>query len=517
MSEFVILDFGSQSTHLIRRRLQDLGFSAEVIPSSSALDEVAAKRPAGIIFSGSPNSVYDDQAQRLSADILKLDVPKLGICYGFQRMVQDSGGRVEPCAVREFGECAVSLVAEDPLFQSIEKEFTTWMSHGDSITALPDDCTLIAASENHPAAAYMGKYRFWGVQFHPELSHCNHGIDILRNFAQVICAQQSSLKSLAETFEHIKEDIRKKTQNRPVLLLISGGVDSSVAAAALLKSLSEDQVHLLYLDTGLMRRNETKEIESILRSLAAKHVHIVYARQEYLSALANIADPEEKRKIIGDLFVKITQREVEKLGLGDNFLLAQGTLYTDLIESGKGTGKHAHVIKSHHNVNSPLITQKREQGQLIEPLRDLYKDQARALGKYLGLPDSIIYRHPFPGPGLGIRVLGAVDKEKIDILQRADAIYLEELRKRDLYDKIWQAFAVLIPVKSVGVAGDVRRYGYIIALRAVSSDDGMSAEAFNFNLRDIKEIAARITNEIAEVSRVVYDISSKPPATVEWE
>ncbi len=517
MGVFLILDFGSQSTHLIRRRLQDLGFQAEVMPSSSALKDLIDKKPAGIIFSGSPNSVYDDQAQKLNRDILNLNVPKLGICYGFQRTVHDSGGQVEPCPVREFGECHVSILGDNPLFQGIEKEFTTWMSHGDSITQLPAEFTLIASSSNHPAAAYSKYYNFWGVQFHPELSHCHHGIDILRNFAQFICAQSASDASLEKVFLDIKEKIRTKAKNTPVLLLISGGVDSTVTAAALLKSLPEDQVHLLYLDTGLMRKNETQEIQAILHSLEAKHVHIVHAQEEYLTALQGISEPEEKRKIIGDLFVKITQREVQKLDLGDHFLLAQGTLYTDLIESGKGTGKQAHLIKSHHNVNSPLIIQKREQNQLIEPLADLYKDQVRALGQYLGLPDSLIYRHPFPGPGLGIRILGSIDKEKIDVLQRADALYIQELKQRDLYNKIWQAFAVLIPVKSVGVAGDMRRYGYTIALRAVSSIDGMSAEAFDFNLRDIKEIAARITNEIPEVTRVVYDISSKPPATVEWE
>ncbi|MGL4524292.1 MAG: glutamine-hydrolyzing GMP synthase [Spirochaetia bacterium] len=517
MAVFLILDFGSQSTHLVRRRLQDLGFEAQVVSSRITIQEIQNLCPCGLIFSGSPDSVYEYGAQILDKNILDLDIPKLGICYGFQQVVQILGGSVEKSFIRELGRCPIQILDKNSLFVGIPQGFSAWMSHGDSITVLPEDFLLLAASKDHPAAAYHAQYQFFGVQFHPELSHCDYGDTILDNFAKNICKQAPSIQKIDQIFSHIQLDVQKKVGKKPVLLLISGGVDSSVVAAVLLKSLDPEQVYLMYLDTGLMRKNETAEVHQILLQLQAKHLHMIDAGDQYFSALQGVSDPEEKRRIIGNLFVEITEKEVAKLGLPDNFLLAQGTLYTDLIESGKGTGKQAHVIKSHHNVNSPLIIKKRDQGQLVEPLHELYKDQVRVLGQYLGLPDALIFRHPFPGPGLGIRVLEEVNKERVCILQEADAIYLEELKRYGLYEKIWQAFAVLIPVKSVGVAGDMRHYGYTIGLRAVTSIDGISAEAYNFDMKIIKEISARITNEVSAVARVVYDISSKPPATIEWE
>ncbi len=513
----VILDFGSQSTHLIKRRLLDLGYEAEITPSNISLDRITQLKPQGIIFSGSPSSVYEDNAPNYDLAILDFPVPKLGICYGFQRTVHNLGGIVEAAPVREYGECSVSLLQEDILFKDIDKEFITWMSHGDSITTLPDRFTPLAQSDNHPSSAYDKQHNFWGLQFHPELAHSQHGITILNNFAQHICKLTPSDNTIAHTFEKIAHEVQAQVGDNPVLILVSGGVDSSVAAAVLLKSLNPDKIHLMYIDTGLMRKNESAEIEHILSQLNAKHVHIINARERFFSALKDVSDPETKRKIIGDLFVQVTVDEVKSLDLPTDFYLAQGTLYTDLIESGKGVGTKAHTIKSHHNVNSPLIVEKRESGLLVEPLKELYKDNVRSLGLYLGIPETLIFRHPFPGPGLGVRIVGTIDPERVRILQDADAIYIDELRKRGLYDKIWQAFAVFAPVKSVGVAGDVRKYGYTIALRAVNSIDGVSADIYEFNMKDLREISSRITNEVHEVARVVYDISSKPPATIEWE
>lgn len=517
MSQILILDFGSQSTHLIKRRLQDLGYTASIVPSHTSVSEIKDKDPKAIIFSGSPHSVYENNAPNYDMAILELPLPKLGICYGFQCTVHNLGGKVEGVPIREYGECPVSIIKDDELFHNINKEFITWMSHGDSIITLPGQFTLLAESNTHPAAAYCAQYNFWGLQFHPELVHSQQGSEILNNFAQNISGLKPVENTIEQTFHQISDSIKVQVGDHFVLILVSGGVDSSVAAAVLLKSIHPDKVHLMYIDTGLMRKNETEEIRHILSQLNAKNIHIINAKDRYFSALEGVSDPETKRKIIGDLFVSVTMDETKKLDLPSDFFLAQGTLYTDLIESGKGVGNKAHTIKSHHNVNSPLIIEKRESGQLVEPLKDLYKDNARSLGLYLGIPETLIFRHPFPGPGLGVRVVGALTPEKCRILQEVDAIYIEELRKRGLYEEIWQAFAVFIPVKSVGVAGDVRKYGYTIALRAVTSVDGVSADIYEFTMRDLKEISSRITNEVPEVARVVYDISSKPPATIEWE
>jgi GMP synthase (glutamine-hydrolysing) len=328
------------------------------------------------------------------------------------------------------------------------------------------------------------------------------------------------MKAYVET---VRSELAAKVQDAPVLLLISGGVDSTVAAALLLKTLKADQVHLMYMDTGLMRKNETIQVKAALEKLGAKHLHIVMCEEEFLSALNGLSEPEAKRKTIGDLFITIQEREVERLGLPSSYFLAQGTLYTDLIESGKGVGKKAHVIKSHHNVGSPLVDAKRKEGRIIEPLDKLYKDEVRALGRLLQVEGEVVRRHPFPGPGLAVRILGEVTKEKCNILREADAIFMEELKRRKsprgrfLYDEIWQAFAVLLPIRSVGVAGDVRKYGWVLCLRAITSADGMTADVYPFEPKDLIEISTLITNTVKEVGRVTYDISSKPPATIEWE
>jgi GMP synthase (glutamine-hydrolysing) len=340
-------------------------------------------------------------------------------------------------------------------------------------------------------------------------------MDILTNFASGICKAAPGW-SMQVYLDEQKEVIRKRVGDSTVLLLISGGVDSTVVGAMLLKILDASQIHLMYVDTGLMRKGESEEVELALKGLGATHLHIIDAKDRFLGALKGKNDPEEKRKIIGDMFIQVQEEEVRKRKIGEGFL-GQGTLYTDLIESGKGVGKKAHVIKSHHNVRSPLVEAKRKAGLIIEPIDHLYKDEVRALGRLLGLPENIIGRHPFPGPGLGVRILGEVTREKADILRDADFIYIEELKKRGLYNQIWQAFSVLLPVRSVGVAGDVRAYGYVLALRAVVSHDGMTADVFPFPMNDLLEISNLITNKVKSVGRVVYDTSSKPPSTIEWE
>jgi GMP synthase (glutamine-hydrolysing) len=397
------------------------------------------------------------------------------------------------------------------------------MSHGDTLTRLAPGFIQAGTSETgYPAVVVHREKPWFGLQFHPEVTHCERGLEILAAF--VFGAAQCKARW---TMEHYIEEVRTSLRNRigenPVLLLISGGVDSTVAGALLLKTLDPDKVHLMYMDTGLMRKDETKTVRAALEKLGARHLHIIYCEEEFLAALAGLTDPEAKRKAIGDLFITIQEREVARLGLPDSYFLAQGTLYTDLIESGRGVGQKAHLIKSHHNVGSPLVDARRKAGRIIEPLEKLYKDEVRRLGRLLALDEEVVGRHPFPGPGLAVRIPGEVSREKCDILREADAVFIEELKNRRspegkrLYDEIWQAFAVLLPIRSVGVAGDVRKYGWVLALRAITSADGMTADVYPFQTRDLLEISTRITNTVKDIGRVTYDISSKPPATIEWE
>jgi len=530
MDSILILDFGSQTTQLIGRRIRDLGVYTEIIPGDSTLS-AAALDPGikGIILSGSPESVYD---QGLAPDktVYNRGLPLLGICYGLQRMTVDLGGTVEPLPEREYGRIGVKITKKNPVsalaaefLKGFKSAFTAWMSHGDTLTKLAPGFTEHGTSDTgYPAVVIHDTEPWFGLQFHPEVTHCEGGNDILAAFVFGVCGCAATW-----TMEHYVEEIRSSLNTRigenPALLLISGGVDSTVAGALLLKTLRGDQVHLMYMDTGLMRKDETKIVKANLEKLGARHLHIVHCENEFLAALKGLDDPEAKRKVIGDLFITIQEREVSRLGLPENYFLAQGTLYTDLIESGKGVGKKAHVIKSHHNVGSPLVDAKRKAGKIIEPLDKLYKDEVRRLGRLLGVDEEIIGRHPFPGPGLAVRIIGEVTQEKCAILREADAIFMEELKQRTspggnrLYDEIWQAFTVLLPVRSVGVAGDVRKYGWVLALRAITSADGMTADVYPFETRDLLEISTRITNSVPEIGRVVYDISSKPPATIEWE
>lgn len=515
MDKIVILDFGGQTTQLIGRRLREGGFYSEIYPHDTKLTSDFLLNVKGIILSGSPYSVYEDDSPQVDPEFFQVQLPKLGICYGFQLITQVQGGNVRPLPAKEYGRVPLTLEIEDPLYKDIPSGFSSWMSHGDSIEALAPGFRLIAQSDNHPASAVNPETATWGIQFHPEASHCEFGNQLLWNFAGVIAGMKQEW-SMESYLDMLCSRVQTRVGKRKVLLLISGGVDSTVAGGVLLKVLDPDQVYLMYIDTGLMRKNESIEVAENLKKLGAKHLHLIDAQDRFLGPLKNVSDPEQKRKIIGDLFIKVQEDEVSKLDLGDYFL-GQGTLYTDLIESGKGVGKKAHVIKSHHNVGSPLVERKRQQGLIVEPLDMLYKDEVRELGTLLGISDAIVLRHPFPGPGLGIRVLGEVSKVKCDILREADWIFINELKRRGLYSQIWQAFCVLLPVKSVGVTGDARDYSYVLSLRAVTSKDGMTADVFEFPYKELLEISNLITNTVKEIGRVVYDVSSKPPSTIEWE
>ena len=516
MDKILILDYGSQYTQLIGRRVREIGVYADIHPGDARVASMKLEGVKGVILSGSPFSSYESGSPTPDVALYDLGLPILGICYGIQRMTLDMGGRVERLPEREYGRKPVRITRPSPLLEGQPEVFTSWMSHGDSIAAPAPGFEVLAVSEGGiPAALVHPGKGLWGLQFHPEVSHCEGGLGILRNFVIGICGARREW-SMEAYLETERAAIRAKAGSGDVLLLISGGVDSTVAGALLLETLPKDKVHLLYIDTGLMRKAESDEVMKNLRSLGAEHLHMVEAEADFLSRLAGVAEPEAKRKIIGDLFIELQEREVARLGIPDA-ILVQGTLYTDLIESGKGVGSKAQVIKSHHNVRSPLVEKKRAEGRIIEPLDRLYKDEVRALGRILGLPETVVGRHPFPGPGLGVRILGEVTKEKCDLLREADAIFIGELRKRGLYDKIWQAFSVLLPLHSVGVGGDERKYGSVLALRAVISEDGMTADVYPFESQDILEIASAITNRVPGIGRVVYDISSKPPATIEWE
>jgi GMP synthase (glutamine-hydrolysing) len=516
MDCILIYDFGGQTCQLISRRIRELGVYSEIVPHDYDPFQFSKHTIKGIILSGSPYSVRDADAPKPHERVFQSGVPVLGICYGLQVMTELFQGKVERLEKQEYGRSALQFLEASPLFEGVPDGFVSWMSHGDSVAVPPPGFRVIAVSKEGIPAALEDPNRSWyGIQFHPEVTHCEFGMKILENFALRICGAHKEW-SMDRYIETVREQIRQRVGTSKVLVLISGGVDSTVTGALLLKCLDPDQVHLMYIDTGLMRKNETQEVGENLRKMGATHLHMIDASQRFLQALRGVEDPEKKRQIIGDQFIRVQEEEVRTLGIADAFL-AQGTLYTDMIESGKGVGKKAQTIKSHHNVRSPLVEEKRAQGLVIEPLEHLYKDEVRALGRELGLPSSILNRHPFPGPGLGVRILGEVTEEKCQILREADAIYLEELKKRGLYNQIWQAFAVLLPVRSVGVLGDARDYRYVLALRAVVSQDGMTADVFDFPMKDLKEISSLITNAVPQIGRVVYDVSSKPPATIEWE
>jgi GMP synthase (glutamine-hydrolysing) len=516
--KILILDFGSQVTQLIARRVREQEVYCELHPYDVSEDFIRGFAPSGIILSGGPNSVYEAEEWRAPQAVFELGVPVLGICYGMQTMAQQLGGKVERSGKREFGYAAIELCGNPALFDGISdradggsRELDVWMSHGDKVTELPAGFAVIARNDSCAIAAMADEgRRFYGVQFHPEVTHTRRGKEIFARFVHEICACGRDWNMPDYVNEAILK-IRAQVGKEEVILGLSGGVDSSVVAALLHRAIG-DRLTCVFVDNGLLRLDEAKQVmQTFARNLGVKVIH-VDAAQRFMERLAGVADPERKRKIIGREFVEVFQREAGKLP-GVKWL-AQGTIYPDVIESAGSRTRKAHTIKSHHNVGGLPETLDLK---LLEPLRELFKDEVRELGLALGLPRAMVYRHPFPGPGLGVRILGEVRPEYADLLRRADAIFIDELRAADWYDKTSQAFAVFLPVKSVGVMGDGRTYEHVIALRAVQTQDFMTARWAELPHSLLGRVSNRIINEVRGINRVVYDISGKPPATIEWE
>jgi GMP synthase (glutamine-hydrolysing) len=510
----LIIDFGSQVTQLIARRVREQGVYSEIVPFNRASEALERLKPKAIILSGGPASVTEMGTPRAPDWVWRSGLPVLGICYGEQAMVEQLGGGVEGGHHREFGRAEIEVVEDCKLFADVWRKGerdTVWMSHGDRVTRLPSGFRVVAVSEGAPFAAIADEARkMYAVQFHPEVAHTPRGSQLLRNFVRKIAGLPGDW-----TMKHFRDSeiarIRAQVGKGKVICGLSGGVDSAVAAVLIHEAVG-DQLTCIFVDHGLMRLNEAREVVQLFR----QHYNIplvhVDASDRFLAALAGVSDPERKRKIIGGLFIDVFEEEARKVG-GAAFL-AQGTLYPDVIESVSFLGGPSVTIKSHHNVGG---LPERMNLKLVEPLRELFKDEVRALGRELGLPEAFVGRHPFPGPGLAIRCPGDVTREKMDILRQADAVYLDEIRKAGLYDKIWQAFAVLLPVRTVGVMGDARTYDHVCALRAVTSTDGMTADYFPFPYEVLGRAATRIINEVKGINRVVYDVTSKPPGTIEWE
>ncbi len=512
--KILILDFGSQYTQLIARRVREAGVYSEIYAGDIDHQLISDFNPTGIILSGGPESAFSDDSPKAATEIFSMGVPILGICYGMQTMAEQLGGHVQSSAHREFGYAEVSIETSNRLFQGIEVNqdcLQVWMSHGDRVETLPEGFVIVGKSDSSPAAAMANDAKsFFGLQFHPEVTHTNKGQVIIENFVHQICGCGSEWTP-DNIIESDINNIREEVGDDQVLLGLSGGVDSSVVAALLNRAIGE-QLTCIFVDNGLLRLNEGDQVMEVFSTHMNLNVIRVDAEELFLSKLQGVEDPEEKRKIIGNTFIEVFEEEASKLV--NVKWLAQGTIYPDVIESaGAKTGK-AHVIKSHHNVAGlpEDMTLK-----LIEPLRDLFKDEVRVIGKELGLPSELVDRHPFPGPGLGVRILGEVKKEFADLLRLADSIFIEELVTNNLYHEVSQAFAVFLPVRSVGVMGDGRKYDYVIALRAVETADFMTANWAKLPYDFLDHVSRRIINEIDGISRVTYDISGKPPSTIEWE
>ncbi len=512
----LVLNFGGQFCHLIARRIRELGVKSEIIPFDLPIDQIKAMKPEGIILSGGPSSVYEKESPHPDHKVFSLGVPILGICYGMQLLAFELGGKVEPGKVREFGRQKISIT--DPkceLFEGLDREQTVWFSHGDRVTKLPAGFVESASSaDGILAGMYDHRRNFFAIQFHPEVAHTEKGTEVLSNFAFKACKARKDYDPKARG-QALIGFYKKEIGQKKVLMAVSGGVDSFVAATLLHKAI-EDNLYLIFVDHGLLRENEAEEVEKSLKAIGfnENNYKLVNASRQFLSKLKGVSDPEEKRKIVGHEFIAVFEEHALKLGkeVGITYL-AQGTIYPDRVESAGISSKATDKIKSHHNLTLP----EKMNLKIIEPLAEFYKDEVREIGKSLGVPQSVLSRHPFPGPGLCVRVLGEIDPQKLELLRKADAIFIQELKESGYYDKVWQAFAALLPVKAVGVKGDARCYEYIVALRAVNSIDGMTADWSKLPHWLLEKVSTRIMNEIRGIGRVVYDISQKPPATIEYE
>jgi len=510
----LVLDFGSQYTQLIARRIREIDVFSIILPWDISQDRIAEIKPAGIILSGGPESVTNNNTPRIPKIIFDLEIPILGICYGMQTLAEQFGGQVTASKTKEFGHAAITIEQPSALFDGFGSgsSVNVWMSHGDHVTTLPDKFNLIASTLSAPIAAMEHSQKpIYALQFHPEVTHTKEGKIILENFVFRICNCEARWK-IENVIEQRILDIKERVGDQKVLLGLSGGVDSSVTAMLLDRAIGKNLI-CMFVDNGLLRKNEAEEVESLFREKMDLNLLVIDAKKIFHRHLKGVSDPEQKRKVIGRTFIDIFDNESAKLKDDINFL-AQGTIYPDVIESSESESKEARVIKSHHNVGGLPDDMKME---LVEPLRDLFKDEVRKMGAELGLPLEMLNRHPFPGPGLGVRILGEITPEKVTILQNADAIFIEELIKADLYHQVSQAFCAYLPVKSVGVVGDERRYADVIAIRVVETVDFMTATWAKLPYDFLALVSNRIVNEIEEISRVVYDISSKPPATIEWE
>jgi GMP synthase (glutamine-hydrolysing) len=516
-STIVILDFGSQYTQLIARRIREFNVFSVVLPCTAPIEQVRALAPLGLILSGGPCSVYDADAPAADPALLAMGVPVLGICYGLQFIVHHLGGRVEPAPAREYGHAEVEIVAETPLFRGLPGAIDVWMSHGDEAKSLPAGFALTAKTSNALAGIADEARRIWAVQFHPEVAHTRLGMELLKNFVIDICGAKADW-----TPEHFiqttVERVKAQVGDGQAICGLSGGVDSSVAAVLVARAIG-NRLTCIFVNNGVLRKDEFAKVQRTMREQLGLRVVAVDASERFLTKLAGVTDPEQKRKVIGGEFIAVFDDEAKKIFEADKAAgaevawLVQGTLYPDVIESSSVKGP-SQTIKSHHNVGGLPADMKLK---LIEPLRDLFKDEVRRIGRDLGMPDDIIERQPFPGPGLAVRILGEVTAERVALLQEADAIVVEEIKAAGLYRKVWQSFAVLLPVKSVGVMGDQRTYGYTCCVRAVESEDGMTADWAPLPYEVLRAISSRIVSEVRGINRVVYDITSKPPGTIEWE
>ena len=507
--KIIVLDFGSQYNQLITRRLRDFGIYSELLSHKLTADKIKEINPKGIIFSGGPNSVYDPNAFKVDPEIFKLGIPILGICYGMQLMSYDLGGKVEKADNSEYGRADIEVLDDEAvLFKGLPKKQYVWMSHGDLVTQAPAGFEVTATSKNCPIASIADNDRkFYGVQFHPEVRNSEYGLDILRCFAFDVCGAKANW-TMDDFIDMQIDEIRKEVGDKKVILGLSGGVDSSVTAVLIHKAIG-DQLTCIFVDHGLLRKNEADQVMDALSRDLGVNIIKVDAADRFLGKLEGVTDPEQKRKIIGKEFIEVFNEEAKKIKDAD--FLAQGTLYTDVIESGTDT---AQTIKSHHNVGG---LPKKLGFKLIEPLRKLFKDETRELGEKLGIPHELVWRQPFPGPGLGIRVIGEITPEKLEIVRESDAILREEIKKAGLDEEIWQYFTVLPGIRSVGVMGDGRTYDYAVAIRAVTSIDGMTADFAKIPWDVLQKISVRIVNEVDHVNRILYDVTSKPPSTIEYE